>query len=72
MPIIIVVPALQIVRDVTATRPLMYLLDTDPTTFTFDLDENAEIGQILVRLDVPSSYCKTGPGPNDWLKIGTP
>jgi len=62
--------ALQVIRDATATRPPMYLIDSDPLTYSFDLDENAEIGQILIRTDIPSTYCKTGPAPNDWLQTG--
>ena len=61
---------LQIVRDVTATRPPIWTIDSDPTVFVFDIDENAELLQILFRTDTPSIYFKTTNSPNGWTLAG--
>jgi len=62
--------SLNIVRDAVAARPIIYVLDSDPLTFVFKPDENADLYQILYRSDLPSTYFKTGTGPNDWTLSG--
>lgn len=63
---------LKIIRDVTANHPIIYVLDSDPTTYNFEGLDNADIYQVLYRTDIPSIYFKNNEAdPNDWQLSGT-